>query len=287
MLPKHFRPTVSRMSARLQRFSFLSFAAMLAAPSRVLPLPPVQAPATQSDRMESGSRTGANFSADAGASSRKKRPWVMSALAGAAAMSFLQDRNINSAVQGDRRGTLGKLFGNFGRDHGLVAQLGEGAGVAAVSAGFYLSGMLAGSERARRTGVLAAEAAVLTGVPTMALKAAAGRTRPHDRGAFFFKPFGHSSSPSFPSGHTSTAFALGSVVADNYDSLWVDILAYGAAASVGFARVYQEKHWTSDVIAGAVIGTAMGKGLSKLERAKNWNRRLYASGNGLYIQQKF
>ena len=46
----------------------------------------------------------------------------------------------------------------------------------------------------------------------------------------------------------------------------VDILAYGAASAVGFQRVYDDNHWLSDVFAGAVLGTLIGKTIVKLNK---------------------
>ena len=63
---------------------------------------------------------------------------------------------------------------------------------------------------------------------------------------------------SFPSGHTSAAFALATsyfLVMDGvYDQrpYWI----FGAAAFVGVGRVLAGKHWITDVLAGAAIGTA-------------------------------
>ncbi len=51
---------------------------------------------------------------------------------------------------------------------------------------------------------------------------------------------------------------MASVIAAHYRKWWVWTAAYGTAALVGYARVYHDAHWTSDVIAGAALGTAVG-----------------------------
>jgi membrane-associated phospholipid phosphatase len=90
------------------------------------------------------------------------------------------------------------------------------------------------------------------------LKYAVGRARPNaDRGTHYFTPFS-SSNASFPSGETTQAFAVASVIAAHYDPLWVSVSSYGVASLVGIARIYEDAHWTSDALAGALIGTAVG-----------------------------
>jgi membrane-associated phospholipid phosphatase len=88
------------------------------------------------------------------------------------------------------------------------------------------------------------------------LKVAGDRRRPRETDRTF--DFRHSGA-SFPSGHTTEAFALASVIADHYDSGWIKGVSYGSAALVGFARIHHQAHFLSDVAAGALIGTAVGR----------------------------
>jgi len=61
---------------------------------------------------------------------------------------------------------------------------------------------------------------------------------------------------SFPSGHTETAFVAAEFLHQEYknQSIWISIGGYSAATFVGIARIYNNKHWLSDVVAGAGIG---------------------------------
>ncbi|WP_315821312.1 phosphatase PAP2 family protein [Paraflavitalea speifideaquila] len=61
---------------------------------------------------------------------------------------------------------------------------------------------------------------------------------------------------SFPSGHTATAFAAAEFLRKEYwkVSPWYGIAGYAAAATTGYLRMYNNKHWFSDVVAGAGIG---------------------------------
>ena len=104
----------------------------------------------------------------------------------------------------------------------------------------------------------AAATLVASGIITPALKYMVGRARPQaGQGAYSFAPF-RNGNASFPSGETTQAFAVASVIAAHYDSLWVQVSSYGIASLVGIARIYEHGHWTSDALAGALIGTAVG-----------------------------
>ncbi len=63
---------------------------------------------------------------------------------------------------------------------------------------------------------------------------------------------------SFPSRHSSWAFALSSAISNQLgdQSPWWSVGAYAAASAIGYQRVFAGRHYTSDVIAGAGIGVA-------------------------------
>ena len=65
---------------------------------------------------------------------------------------------------------------------------------------------------------------------------------------------------SFPSGHTTSAFAVATVFATMYkDRPWIPVVAYGAATLVGVSRITENRHWTTDVAVGAALGYLTGK----------------------------
>lgn len=66
---------------------------------------------------------------------------------------------------------------------------------------------------------------------------------------------------SFPSSHTSQAFAVAAVVSDRF-GLGAGTVAYGLAGLVGAARLVEDKHWASDVAGGAALGWVIGHFLS-------------------------
>ncbi|MBI4809288.1 MAG: phosphatase PAP2 family protein [Nitrosomonadales bacterium] len=131
---------------------------------------------------------------------------------------------------------------------------------AGVVGGFYVFGALTDDETSiqiAQDGIAAS--LIASGIVTPAIKLVSGRSRPRaDEGIYHFKPFSETNS-SFPSGHTTEAFALASVVANHYDKTWVSYTSYSIAGLVGFARTYHHAHFASDVLAGAMIGTLVGK----------------------------
>ena len=98
------------------------------------------------------------------------------------------------------------------------------------------------------------------GVVTPLIKFALGRARPNaDQGTYSFHPL--SSHDSFPSGHATNAFAAATAIAGHYDNWVVPTIVYTVATGVAMSRVNDRVHWPSDVVAGALIGRAVAKGL--------------------------
>jgi len=63
---------------------------------------------------------------------------------------------------------------------------------------------------------------------------------------------------SFPSGHTAEAFVGAEFMREEYKDVspWYGIAGYAAATATGLLRIYNDKHWASDVVAGAGVGIA-------------------------------
>ncbi len=76
-------------------------------------------------------------------------------------------------------------------------------------------------------------------------------------GSTVFRP--GSSNDSFPSGHATEAFSVASVIAMRSNGWVLPTIAYTAATLVAFDRVNDHVHFPSDVAAGAILGTAVGR----------------------------
>lgn len=91
-------------------------------------------------------------------------------------------------------------------------------------------------------------------VVTYGMKYLVTRERPYDRYPDRVRPYSHESSPSFPSGHTATAFALATSLSVKYPKWYVIAPSALWACSVGVSRMNEGVHYPSDVLAGAAIG---------------------------------
>ncbi len=100
--------------------------------------------------------------------------------------------------------------------------------------------------------VIASSSLVCAGVTNL-LKYSIRRDRPFVTYPDIIQKY-HADSPSFPSGHTSSAFATATSLSLAYSKWYIAVPAYGWAATVGYSRMHLGVHYPSDVFAGAVIG---------------------------------
>lgn len=105
---------------------------------------------------------------------------------------------------------------------------------------------------------------------TSSLKIIIGRARPYTgNDPFTFNSFSFSNpSWSLPSGHTTVAFSLSTVLAANTDNTALRVAAFVPAFLTAISRVYQNHHWTSDVFLGAIIGYFTGKFVTDFHKGK-------------------
>jgi membrane-associated phospholipid phosphatase len=107
-----------------------------------------------------------------------------------------------------------------------------------------------------RNACVIAGATVLNFGITTAMKYSVNRTRPFVKYPDIVNKTGKSiTDPSFPSGHTSTAFATATSVSLCYPKWYIIVPAYAYAGTVGYSRMHLGAHYPSDVIIGALIGT--------------------------------
>lgn len=107
--------------------------------------------------------------------------------------------------------------------------------------------MAYGSDSHRETGKLLFSAYMGAGTITFGMKRLLGRKRPLD------ETLGN---PAMPSGHASITFSVATILGYRYPKWRIPL--YIGAGLVSFSRVYLGRHYTSDVVVGAAIGTATG-----------------------------
>ncbi|WP_421941316.1 phosphatase PAP2 family protein [Pedobacter sp.] len=90
----------------------------------------------------------------------------------------------------------------------------------------------------------------IMGLSTHLVKQGVGRMRPDFSGI-----------NSFPSGHTASAFMAAEFLHQEYKGVnpWISYAGYFVATTTGALRMYNNKHWFSDVVAGAGFGIASTK----------------------------
>lgn len=145
-----------------------------------------------------------------------------------------------------------------------------GPGPFVIGSAMYLAGRYAHVPRAADLAVHGTEAVVVGLVTSFALKTTLGRGRPYisadtnPTNFGFGRGFRSASYQSFPSGHATVAFAAAAAVTTETAEWWpryrwvIGTLMYGGAALVGVSRMYDDKHWASDILMGAAVGTFAG-----------------------------
>ncbi|MDB4908211.1 MAG: phosphoesterase PA-phosphatase related protein [Gemmatimonadetes bacterium] len=178
---------------------------------------------------------------------------------------FPADKSIARRLQNENS-KANKFFDHTATGVELIAS----PGAYIIGPALYAYGKLAHHPDVADLGWHGTEAAILATGITGILKGALGRARPYvsndtnPRDFKFGGGFSGTDRASFPSGHTTVAFAVASSVTSEARRIWpghTNIVApvlYGGAALVGLSRMYHNRHWASDVALGAGIGTFSG-----------------------------
>ncbi len=180
------------------------------------------------------------------------------------ALVMTQDRSIHDLLHAEGRESYNGDFWD------VPTVVGDFAGAGGIAAVLYGVGLVTGSEHVRVTGRLIVESIASAGLTAFAVRILTGRSRPFTGNyPWHFRPIGWiHDHQSFPSGHTTTAFALCTVLGERIGMTWARIGLYGAATLTAIARVRNNQHWPSDVALGAALGVAAGLQAVRHEEGK-------------------
>ncbi len=112
-----------------------------------------------------------------------------------------------------------------------------------------------GDPYAQQVAAQAVEGQINVALLSMAAKLIFSATRPSadDTQRLWFT--GTLGDSSFPSGHSMSIFCSAAILGRAYNAEW---LTFPLAAAVAYSRIYNQKHWPADTIAGAGLGTLIG-----------------------------
>lgn len=222
--------------------------------------------------------------------SYSRNEWMMTAGIGAATLATY-------AVDGEVRELMLKNQQDGWYDAASLAN--EGGRVLwaqALTGALYLPGLLFDIEDLRVTGRMLGQSLIYSGAVTMTFRVILGRDRPYagkGPSSLGWMEFGNAEQ-SFPSGHTTVAFAMASVLSRRIKQPVVTVLLYAAATATGLARMYHDQHWASDVLIGAVIGHSAGMYVASCEEKRSEGAHEAMSGwlvlpspGGLNVQYRF
>jgi membrane-associated phospholipid phosphatase len=195
----------------------------------------------------------------------RKDAFLAAGFAVGTVLMFPLDEHIAQHIHGDSNAT------NYLSRLSKATEAITSPGSFLIGGSLYLVGLVGHYDRVEDIGWHGTEAVLLADGVTYVLKGLGGRARPYvsnDLNAHDFsfgRGFGKGDDQSFPSGHSTTAFAAAAAVTNETSRWWphstwiVGPLMYGGATAVALSRMYHNKHWASDVVLGAAIGTFSGR----------------------------
>ena len=126
--------------------------------------------------------------------------------------------------------------------------------------------MISGDDIMLRNAFVTAAASIVNEGVTYALKYSVKRDRPFETYPDILKK-AKAGSPSFPSGHTSSAFATATSLSLAYPEWYIIVPSFAYAGTVAYSRMYLGVHYPSDVFAGALIGAGCAYLTFKVNKA--------------------
>lgn len=189
--------------------------------------------------------------------------WLDGGTAAGAALvgAALLDKPVDRFVKRHADSSVMRAWGNVGKAAPIVFTGAAGAAV------FF------GDDRAQNIGLISLESVAGAAAISVATKRVVGRARPSEE-LGPFRSTTDKKDASFPSNHSTVAFAAITPFAKEYDAPWL----YGLAAVSSMGRVAARQHWVSDVVGGGVVGYAVGSWLWQAQRDNSKSQFAIAPG---------
>lgn len=186
-----------------------------------------------------------------------KSALIVGLVSAGTALAISQDEAFYQATQSGRNSTKNFMAHRIGEPFGSPYYQ------AAALGGLYLTAKLFKQVELSRQSTVLLSSAALTGTTVIVLKSMFSRERPYVQGdahSFFNGAFAGDDFLAFPSAHTALAFSFASTLTYlNPDEVWIPLIAYPLAGLTAWSRMYDAKHWLSDVLLGAALGHLIGK----------------------------
>jgi membrane-associated phospholipid phosphatase len=192
-----------------------------------------------------------------------KTDWLISAaVIGVAGGSFFLDDIFRSQTRANQTPTL-DAFARVGNTYGEVYP------IVLLTGGTYFGGLLLKNRDLQLTGKCLFESALIAGAITTGGKILFGRSRPFlNEGSGTLNPIAFSDArQAFPSGHATLAFVISSVLSERIKNIWATLGLYSLASLTAWSRMHTDRHWFSDTVSGAIIGTSVGVVITRLNEA--------------------
>jgi membrane-associated phospholipid phosphatase len=181
--------------------------------------------------------------------------WHGALLVGGVSALMLLDNPVRSFSQSER----GSASNGFASG---IRHMGQPEVYGTVTLGLLGAGLITGNQRITQAGLHVGGSVALAAGAVYVGKSLLGRSRPDEIGSDGddFHPL--TGRVSMPSGHTALAFCLATSLADDINRPWATVGLYSMAGAVGLSRINDNRHWLTDVVAGAAVGIASAKFIS-------------------------
>jgi membrane-associated phospholipid phosphatase len=200
--------------------------------------------------------------------------YITGAVAAFTGIAFLSDSQVKTTVSNNHTALMNN-FTSVGEKYGRSVNTGV------LGTGLYLTGLLLDNKDISSTGRMVVESVIYSGLTVGILKFSLSRGRPYenDGPGDFFDYTLKEEDVSFPSGHAATAFAVSTVLARKIDNVYATIGLYSLAGLTAYQRIYDNKHWFSDVVVGAALGYFIGSTIASSEEERESKNNFLSNVN--------